>query len=156
MGLLSYLGVCGNDSNRNDGVLFLGSRISYSEVNDGLSNTLFVGERPPSGIRKEFGWWYAGWGQNKDGSADNVLGVRELNRCPTSYGKDCPPGPYHFVPGDPDSIADAFHFWSMHPGGGNFLFGDGSARFLTYGADSVLPLLSTRNGKEPVSVPEVE
>ena len=39
-------------------------------------------------------------------------------------------------------------FGSMHGGGANFLFADGSARFLTYAADSILPALVTRDGGE--------
>jgi prepilin-type processing-associated H-X9-DG protein len=39
-----------------------------------------------------------------------------------------------------------FHFWSLHPGGAHFAFADGSARFLSYSADSVLPALATRAG----------
>ena len=44
------------------------------------------------------------------------------------------------------------HFWSLHPGGGNFAFADGSVRFLRYSAASVLPALATRAGGETVSV----
>jgi prepilin-type processing-associated H-X9-DG protein len=38
----------------------------------------------------------------------------------------------------------------MHSGGANFLFGDGSVRFLTYAADAVLPQLATKNGGEVI------
>ena len=47
-----------------------------------------------------------------------------------------------------------FHFWSLHPGGANFAFADGSVRFLSYSADSVMPALSTRAGGETVVVPD--
>jgi prepilin-type processing-associated H-X9-DG protein len=49
---------------------------------------------------------------------------------------------------------DLFHFWSLHPGGANFAFADGSVRFLTYAADDVLPALATRAGGEAVTVPD--
>ena len=46
---------------------------------------------------------------------------------------------------------DQFHFWSLHPGGANFLFGDGSVHFLAYSAaGSILPALATRGGGEVV------
>lgn len=44
----SYIGVEGIDHFRNDGVLYLDSRISMAAVTDGSSYTLVVGERPPS------------------------------------------------------------------------------------------------------------
>jgi prepilin-type processing-associated H-X9-DG protein len=41
-----------------------------------------------------------------------------------------------------------------HPGGANFLFADGSVRFLRHDADAVLPALATRAGGEAVAVPD--
>jgi prepilin-type N-terminal cleavage/methylation domain-containing protein len=79
VGFTSYQGVEGTDLDRRDGVLFLDSRVSPADITDGTSQTLLVGERPPS-LRHDFGWWYAGWGQRKTGSGDSVLGVRELTR----------------------------------------------------------------------------
>ncbi len=74
----AYLGVEGTNQFRKDGLLYLDSRTRFADITDGASNTLLVGERPPSadGI---LGWWYAGEGQAKDGSADMVLGVQEHN-----------------------------------------------------------------------------
>ncbi len=74
----AYQGVEGTNQYSKDGLLYLDSRVSLADVTDGTSNTLAVGERPPS-ADKVLGWWYAGWGQSKDGSAEMVLGVREFN-----------------------------------------------------------------------------
>src|SRR5260221_5684138 len=78
MGLTSYLGVQGTNQVRKNGVLFVDSKIRFADVTDGLSNTLLVGERPPSG-NEFWGYWYAGWGGAKDGTGDMGLGVRSLN-----------------------------------------------------------------------------
>jgi prepilin-type N-terminal cleavage/methylation domain-containing protein/prepilin-type processing-associated H-X9-DG protein len=144
----SYLGVHGVNQLRRDGTLFLDSRTQLREITDGTSLTLLVGERPPS---SDFtlGWWYRGWGQNQEGSAEMLLGAREENTSRPS----CPPGPYHFGPGRIDELCDAFHFWSLHPGGAHFLFADGSVKFLTYSVDPILPALSTRAGGEIVELP---
>jgi prepilin-type processing-associated H-X9-DG protein/prepilin-type N-terminal cleavage/methylation domain-containing protein len=146
-----YLGVLGNNLFRNDGVLFFESQVRLMDVTDGASHTLMVGERPPS-PDLILGWWYAGWGQNKSGSMDMTLGVRERN----VYGpyQSCPRGPFQFEQGRLDNSCDAFHFWSLHPGGANFAFCDGSVRFLAYAADPIMPALATRAGGEAVSVPE--
>jgi prepilin-type processing-associated H-X9-DG protein len=148
----SYLGLEGTSQYSHDGVLFLNSGVRFADVSDGLSSTLLVGERPPSadGV---FGWWYAGFGQAKDGSADMVLGVLEENS--GSFAPMCPLfPPYEFGPGSLGNQCDEFHFWSLHPGGANFLFCDGSVRFLSYSAAPIMPALATRRGGEAVQLPE--
>lgn len=154
----SYLGVEGTNLYRKDGVLFVGSQVRLGEITDGASQTLLVGERPAY-PRVMWGMWYTGmFGQEITGSCATVLGVRERY-----WGVDnllWPDGwPYqgfngeaHFVPGDSTNPYHAYHFWSWHGGGANFLFADGSVRFLPYEADAVLPALATRAGGEAVSL----
>jgi prepilin-type processing-associated H-X9-DG protein len=146
-----YLGVEGISQFTQDGMLFLDSTVRLTDALDGLSNTLLVGERPPS-TDEVWGWWYAGEGQGKDGSGDMVLGVRERN---TYIPGTCPKGPYHYGPGNLYNQCDCLHFWSLHPGGGaNFLFGDGAIRFVAYSADPIMPALATRAGGEAVDLPD--
>lgn len=150
--LTSYLGVAGTDAaETRDGILYQGSSTRLADVRDGTSNTLLLGERPPS-ADFQFGWWYAGVGQKGTGSAEQVLGVREPNLQPIATGAPCGPGKYPYQAAwgfyDPCGM---FHFWSPHPGGANFAFADGSVRFLGYSADAVLPRLATRAGTDPVT-----
>jgi prepilin-type N-terminal cleavage/methylation domain-containing protein/prepilin-type processing-associated H-X9-DG protein len=150
-GLTSYVGVLGTAYNRPDGTLYLNSRVRLTDIKDGTSNTVIVGERPPS-ADFWYGWWYAGHGQAGTGSIDMLLGARERNYG-GGYVAQCPPGPYHFQPGRIQDQCDVFHFWSLHSGGANFLFADGSVHFLAYAADSILPALATRSGGEVVELP---
>jgi prepilin-type N-terminal cleavage/methylation domain-containing protein/prepilin-type processing-associated H-X9-DG protein len=132
--------------------------VKVTDVMDGSSNTLMVGERPPS-TDLVFGWWFAGAGFDAAGSSDVVMGLREIAE-PGLTGYDgsgglpsCPRGPYNFGPGDMNNQCDQFHFWSFHSGGSNFVMGDGSVRFITYNANDVMPALSTRSNGEPVTLP---
>jgi prepilin-type N-terminal cleavage/methylation domain-containing protein/prepilin-type processing-associated H-X9-DG protein len=148
-GLTSYLGVNGTSAYRKDGCLFLDSAIRLTDIGDGTSNTLLIGERPPS-PDAVLGWWYAGWGQDKDGEADMLLGVRTANN--RRYAPACGVGPYHFAAGTFSNQCDSFHFWSPHPGGANFAFADGSVRFVSYSANGIMPALATRAGGESVTL----
>jgi prepilin-type N-terminal cleavage/methylation domain-containing protein/prepilin-type processing-associated H-X9-DG protein len=157
----AYLGVNGTNHQLRDGVLvpvrnltgLCPPGVRLADVTDGLSNTLLVGERPPP-ANLFFGWWFCGSGNTTDGEGDVVLGVRETNDPPDAPSTpQCPVGPYHYTPGTLDNPCDAFHFWSLHSGGANFLFADGSVRFLGYSADGIMPQLATRQGGEVVEVP---
>lgn len=150
--LLAHTSYCGNaglDHTLNKGLFSRDSDVRFSEILDGTSQTLCIGERPPP---SDFtlGWWYRGWGQDQGGSAETILGVREINIRNT----ECDPGPHQFTLGQVDRICDAFHFWSLHSGGANFAFADGSVRFLRYSANDILPALATRAGGESTSVPD--
>lgn len=147
--LTSYVGVCGTDYQAFDGILFLDSQIRSDEILDGLSNTIVVGERPPS-PDNWYGWWYAGHGQDGSGSPDMLLGVRELNHSVRYLSASCGTGPYVFKKGNLNNQCSVMHYWSLHSAGSHFGFADGSTRFLTYDADTILPALATISGGEVV------
>ena len=107
-----------------------------------------VGERPPSNDWV-FGWWYAGAGQQGEGSCDVVLGTNEIN---VYFASGCTdPGPHVYKPGKLSDPCNQFHFWSLHLGGTNFLFADSQVRFIPYSAQPILSALGTRAGGESVT-----
>lgn len=162
--LTSYLGVSGRNqfkeapANGQDGMLFVNSGVKMAGVVDGTSNTLLVGERPPSSDLW-YGWQWAGSGDYPYfGAADVVLGVFERAEDPSAT-------PDFFRPGqvvDPGST-HRYHFWSLHPGGANWLLVDGSVRFIGYSAGgpqnltgspytpTIIEAMSTRDSGEVFS-----
>jgi prepilin-type N-terminal cleavage/methylation domain-containing protein/prepilin-type processing-associated H-X9-DG protein len=127
-----------------------GGGIKVTDATDGLSNTALAGERPPS-QDLWYGWWFAGAGYDGSGTGDVLLGARELEYA-QSIGCSANPK-LGLQPGRLTDNCDQSHFWSVHSGGSNFLMGDGSARFVPYGADIILPQMFTKDGGEVYSIP---
>jgi prepilin-type N-terminal cleavage/methylation domain-containing protein/prepilin-type processing-associated H-X9-DG protein len=150
------LGVSGTAKGANDGMV-CNTKVVMVGVTDGTSNTLMVGERPPS-ADLVFGWWFAGAGYpdaattpTQDGTGDVTLGTSDPRYPPAIAaftGTSCPADKYLYQPGKLADNCDQAHFWSLHTGGANFAFGDGSVRFLRYSVAPVMPALGTRAGGE--------
>lgn len=147
-----YLGVAGKNRGAKDGILYLGSQVKMTDIVDGASHTLLVGERPPSSD-KWFGQWFTAFGHG-DGIHDALSGVREYSLGgSTRLLLDCPvntPTNYQ-APKTWEETCSFLHFWSYHSGGANFLFADGSVRLMPYAASGVMEALSTRAGGEVVA-----
>jgi prepilin-type N-terminal cleavage/methylation domain-containing protein len=140
-------GIRGDGSGDRSGILSYNRTTKMADITDGTSNTLLVGERPPS-RDLVYGWWFAGAGYDGSGTGDVVLGARDVGYAANA---GCPATKVGLQPGNINVDCDQMHFWSLHSGGANFIYGDASVRFLNYGADRVLPALATRNGGEVVS-----
>jgi prepilin-type processing-associated H-X9-DG protein len=123
--------------------------VRFADVTDGTSNTVMIGEHPP-GPQGLYGGWYANWG-NCTCPVAQIRSVWEGARL--VGGPECPPLKA-LAPGRIEDPCSASHYWSLHPGGANFGFADGSVRFLRYEANDILPALATRAGGEAVSPPE--
>jgi prepilin-type N-terminal cleavage/methylation domain-containing protein len=151
--LTSYVGVTGSDNDVNaqfngptNGIFDVSSAgVRLTDVTDGTSTTLMVGERPPTANLFE-GWWGAS-------DYDTLLSTRQL------YG-DLFGAPGCSLPGlfGPGSMngpcnGDGNHFWSFHTGGANWVLGDASVRFLPYSASAQTIPLASRNGGEVADLP---
>ncbi len=146
----SYIGLAGGT--KRDGAMDVEFGIRLAQVTDGTSNTLLVGERPPPDTLQA-GWWYTmlvlkswpDWAERgPNGSMPVFLPQSSVGECD---------GPFFFGPGQLRNPCDRLHFWSLHPGGANFLFCDGSVHFLPYSAKEIMPALGTRAGGEVVVLP---
>jgi prepilin-type N-terminal cleavage/methylation domain-containing protein/prepilin-type processing-associated H-X9-DG protein len=135
-----------HDDGRTSGITPI--RRTFMQVTDGLSNTVMIGERPADNVDDGWGNWTAGRGDVTSGSANtNPLNTQDQN------GNNCPPGPYYYqapLPGGVQNPCNVNFFYSMHTGGANWAFGDGSVRFLSFNAAAIVVELSTANGGEIV------
>lgn len=151
----SYIGI--------SGVVPPGAKIGFSgilgsspgcriaEITDGTSLTILVGERPPPDSLQA-GWWYPIY----NAYCAELRGPN--NGMALGGGRECFESDGCFVqvtfgPGRTDNRCDRLHFWSLHPGGANFLFADGAVHFLSYSAQPLIMALASRDGGEVVELP---
>jgi prepilin-type N-terminal cleavage/methylation domain-containing protein/prepilin-type processing-associated H-X9-DG protein len=159
-GYTSYAGVTGNDewnergyvgSNARNGIFAVNTwwytytRVkgrSLISVTDGLSNTLMVGERPPALNVAAGDPVIAAW------LANDFYTLLAIPNNETAWRPGCAT-PAEFGPDTPTNRCAPMHYWSPHPGGANFLLGDGSVRYFSYGATltTIRPMASATGGE---------
>ncbi len=147
----SYWGTLGPGPGE-DGVIRNVRGVQVSEIADGSSNTVMIGERPPQGKRLSGNWYTEMVKTEWTWAADWTGGGMSTMRVVKPGDLRCS-GPIVFGPGQLDNICDYEHFWSFHSSGANFLFADGAVRFLPYSARDILPALATRSGGEIAELP---
>jgi prepilin-type N-terminal cleavage/methylation domain-containing protein/prepilin-type processing-associated H-X9-DG protein len=150
-----------------NGAFVVSYNYTLSAFTDGTSQTLFVGEmsrfrnQPPS---FQMPWNYGDWMRLFSGTSASPGGgsmthnIAYLASPPNAPLMDAPvepiidPDPFTWYTKPAAQVYGNFGFRSQHPGGVNFLMGDGSVRFIknsinlqTYWA------LGTRQGSEAIS-----
>jgi prepilin-type N-terminal cleavage/methylation domain-containing protein/prepilin-type processing-associated H-X9-DG protein len=132
-----------------------GPAVRFASITDGLSNTLAVGERPA--YPNTPGGGYCGaWVYSEIDSALGLPNTKQWCAAQDQLGRACPGGNQWFQPGSSDNPCDGNHFWSKHPGGGNWLFCDGSVHFLNYNIGTGLQAaLATKAGREVVDASQL-
>lgn len=115
VGMTTYAG-CHNDDEApidddNNGLLFLNSKIRYSEILDGSSQTILIGEIIASD--KDLGW-----ASGTRATLRNTSGFSDRAKWPGNLSPE-------------RGSLDVGKFGSFHPGGALFTFADGSTRFLS-------------------------
>ena len=140
----------GDSPANNNGVFFRNSRVGMQDITDGSSTTLMVGERSRNVAD-------ATWvGAIPSARICTKPGFKPTPECDPSnamvLGHTGPSPNGQWAIDTPNNKgAGADDFWSLHPGGCNFLFGDGSIRFIKATVDpKVFSYLSTRTGGEVV------
>lgn len=135
-----------------NGMFFRNSRLSFSDLLDGSSQTLFVGERSHN---LSYATWtgraVGGWlhkTSSIEGGTDQFAAEPEESFTMILGPVGLADGPR--TPNHPEAHVE--DYWSHHPGGVNFLFADGSVHFIK---SSIQPQtyrgMATRRGGEVIS-----
>jgi len=153
---MSYTGVSGGKltgaplAPLQRGALDYAVGVPLTAIRDGTSQTLLVGERPPPGRWFSGAWYSPGLPDPSLANGDYAFGLASSVRIEFDVG-NCA-GPFKFGPGRIENPCDSWHFWSLHSGGANFVFADGSVRFLSYSVEPLMIALATRAGGETVAL----
>lgn len=119
-------------------MLFGMSSVRFSQVTDGLSQTLLLGERVNTRSSTISVPYTSGWYGILANSNSYVMNSMPYTQALAAF-------PINFTMGSPQN------FSSRHVGGANFALGDGSVRFMSDHIDGALfQSLGTRNGQEVV------
>jgi prepilin-type N-terminal cleavage/methylation domain-containing protein/prepilin-type processing-associated H-X9-DG protein len=120
-----------------DGLLYrtcFARKLNLNKIQDGTSNTFLAGEQMP---QKDM---HCDWPYFNHATATCGIAPNAKNSNGAEY--------------DPSDWADVFGFHSPHRGGINFLFADGSVRWVDEGIDLVTyRALATHSGQEVVTAP---
>jgi prepilin-type N-terminal cleavage/methylation domain-containing protein/prepilin-type processing-associated H-X9-DG protein len=148
----SYIGMNGapngvtSDAFDNNGAFLRNTRLQMKDITDGLSNTLFIGERCTN--MSNTTWVGAVQGsvvpdlRYKD-TPDQMANAEGDAALVLAHGSTT------HLPNNP-VVTDADATASFHTNGVSFLFGDGSVQSINSGIDpNVYQALCTRNGGEP-------
>jgi Protein of unknown function (DUF1559) len=165
----NYVGVAGSGVTREDwpleeiacglvatdGVLYLRSQVSVSDISDGSSHTLAIGERT---IFDTTELWTLGARWYKSGGSPTptsvcvaaakhvVWPINALESRRIYYVRD-----FDAPPALRKVLNNELAFGSQHPGGAHFAVADGSVHFFDEGLDlTVYRELATRQGEETI------
>jgi prepilin-type N-terminal cleavage/methylation domain-containing protein len=121
-----------------DGVIFPVSKIKAKDITDGLSKTMFIAESREEKMRV--------WIDGRTGAYTTLPGT------PANFYLPSTPIALNYTPYyDDGDVVCQYGPSSMHPGGANHLFGDGSVHFLLNTISKATYLgLCTRAGGEPI------
>lgn len=133
---------------KGNGTFYHNSRVCFRDMQDGTSNTLVVGERAV----KEVPTTPAG--QNPDTYYSTWVGNPNVSGNDTEYSAARCVGAALTSPNSEDVIPYDYQqgFGSPHPGGSQFLIGDGAVRIVNDDVDQLIyKQICTVNGGEQVS-----